>query len=377
MPPYKIYCERKKRLMAKITLNNLTKHFGKVVAVDGVDITVDDGEFLCILGPSGCGKSTALRMMAGFETPTAGDIVIDSDSIVHLPANKRPTAMVFQKYTLWPHMSVFDNVAFGLRLRRMQKTQMQKKVEDSLGLVGLAGYEDRYPAQLSGGQQQRVALARAIVLEPKILLLDEPFSSLDALLRVRLREELKRIQRQLGITTIFVTHDQEEALSLADRIAVMNAGQIEQIAPPSSIYAQPQSLFVADFIGEMNLFDAHVADNKLKVGSSTLEVPDDMPAIADAKIAVRPEDLVLANDTTPDTQTWDILIEQMMDLGHYRKVLGVFENVGDVKIYLPKTTQIVEGETLKVTPQRYLVYADVLDAPLEYTSLIVNMDRAH
>ena len=194
--------------MATLTLNGLTKSFGGRPVVDDVHLSVADGEFVCILGPSGCGKSTTLRMIGGFEEPTAGDVVIDGASILDLPPNRRPTAMVFQKYTLWPHMRVFENIAFGLGLRGLPKAEINHEVREALGLVGLSGYERRYPAQLSGGEQQRVALARALVLKPKLLLLDEPFSNLDALLRVRLREELHAIQRRLALTAVFVTHDQ-------------------------------------------------------------------------------------------------------------------------------------------------------------------------
>ncbi len=344
--------------MAQLTLNQLSKHFGKVVAVDAIDLHVHDSELLCILGPSGCGKSTALRLIAGFEEPTSGAIRIDDADVTHLPANKRPTAMVFQKYTLWPHMTVYDNIAFGLKLRGLSKDEIKRKVEEGLELVSLSGYEKRYPSQLSGGQQQRIALARALVLEPKILLLDEPFSSLDALLRVRLREELKRIQRRLQITTIFVTHDQEEALSLADRIAVMNAGQIEQLADSSTIYAFPQTLFVADFIGEMNLFDAHVTGTGIQVGQTLLPAPDGLPADGAVKVAVRPEDLRPLGEGEQAAMTWTPTIETVMDLGHYQKVLAHAEAVGDLKVYLPKALRVDEGSTLSVTPTRYLVYAD-------------------
>src|SRR5512146_3310861 len=200
--------------MSTLDLINLTKQFGGVTAVDHVNLSVGDGEFVCILGPSGCGKSTTLRMVGGFEEATSGDVQIDGVSVVDMPPNRRPTAMVFQKYTLWPHMRVYDNIAFGLRLRHTPASEIDREVKSSLELVGLSGYSRRYPAQLSGGEQQRVALARALVLRPKILLLDEPFSNLDALLRVRLREELHAIQRRVKITAIFVTHAQEEALSL-------------------------------------------------------------------------------------------------------------------------------------------------------------------
>src|SRR4051812_42640333 len=253
--------------MATLELVDLYKRFGGVDAVNHINLSVQDGEFICILGPSGCGKSTALRMVAGFEEPTSGDIRIDGQSVADLPANRRPTAMVFQKYTLWPHMKVYDNIAFGLRLRHLSTADISQKVQESLDLVGLSSYGPRYPSQLSGGEQQRIALARALVLRPKILLLDEPFSSLDALLRVRLREELKRIQRQVHITAIFVTHDQEEALTLADRIAVMSKGRIEQLDKPGMIYSHPQSLFVADFIGAMNLLQATAEGTQLRIGA--------------------------------------------------------------------------------------------------------------
>ena len=343
--------------MATLDIVHLTKRFGTVTAVNDVSFTVNDSEFMCILGPSGCGKSTMLRMIAGFESITSGDIQIDHDSIAALPANKRPTAMVFQKYTLWPHMKVYDNIAFGLGLRHLSREVIQQKVKESLTLVGLSGYEERYPAQLSGGQQQRVALARAIVLEPKILLLDEPFSSLDAILRVRLREELKRIQRRLKITAIFVTHDQEEALSLADRIAVVSGGSIEQIDHPSTIYSNPQSLFVADFIGAMNLLKATAQGGKLRVGDQTLEAPQSANAAGEVTVALRPEDLVVVPDTyTGVNGAWKARVDQVMDLGHYRKVLVDVPQVGDLKIFVSKSMHVNEGDQISIAPMRYLIY---------------------
>lgn len=351
--------------MARLTIDGLTKHFGSVVAVDAIDIEIQDGEFVCILGPSGCGKSTALRMIAGFERPTAGDIRIDGDSITAISPNKRPTAMVFQKYTLWPHMTVYENIAFGLKLHGADKQTVRQAVDEGLALVGLAGYEQRYPAQLSGGQQQRVALARAIVLEPKILLLDEPFSSLDALLRVRLREELKLIQRRLGITTLFVTHDQEEALALSDRIAVMNDGRIEQLADPSTVYARPKSLFVADFIGDMNLFSARTGAEGVRLGQAVLPVPEGISPNREVTVAVRPEELIPVSADTPSEESWEIVVEQTMDLGHYRKLLGELPGVGPVKVYLSKSAQHQAAEQrLRVTPTRYLLYLDGA-APVE------------
>lgn len=355
--------------MATLELVGLTKQFGSgMPAVYGVDLSVGDGEFLCILGPSGCGKSTTLRMMAGFEEPTAGDVLIDGVSVVNLPPNRRPTAMVFQKYTLWPHMRVYDNVAFGLRLRRIPQGEIDREVRHYLDLVGLGAYTRRYPAQLSGGEQQRVALARALVLQPKILLLDEPFSNLDALLRVRLREELRSIQRQVKITTVFVTHDQEEALSLADRIAVMSAGHLEQLDKPSAIYSHPQSLFVADFIGAMNILHATRSSNSLHIGRYSLDAPKDLGDSADVSVAVRPEDLILvpSGASANSDRVWQGTIDQAIDLGHYRKVLAVVPGLFDdmekataqkIKVYVSKATDVHEGDPIALSPSRYLIYS--------------------
>jgi putative spermidine/putrescine transport system ATP-binding protein len=366
--------------MATLELIGLSKHFVGANAVNDVNLSVGDGEFLCILGPSGCGKTTTLRMIGGFEEPTSGDVRIDGQSVVNLPPNRRPTAMVFQKYTLWPHMRVYDNIAFGLRLRHMPKAEIDRQVQDALALVGLVNYGDRYPSQLSGGEQQRVALARALVLRPKILLLDEPFSNLDALLRVRLREELHAIQRRIKITAIFVTHDQEEALSLADRIAVMHAGRLEQLDKPSQIYAHPRTLFVADFIGVMNLLPAVQEGNRLRVGQYTLRAPQELNGSEQLTIAVRPEDLSVTaeTDSSDSRALWKGIVDQSIDLGHYRKVLVVVPGLlGDeqtaignrLKVYVPKATDVREGDRIALYPNRYLVYADqmqpvqVLNAP--------------
>jgi putative spermidine/putrescine transport system ATP-binding protein len=348
--------------MSTLSLLNLRKQFTNgVVAVHDINLEVSDGEFLCILGPSGCGKSTALRMVAGFEEPTSGDVRIDNASVVHLAPNHRPTAMVFQKYTLWPHMKVYDNIAFGLRLRGLSRHEIDQKVRDSLELVGLGSYAPRYPLQLSGGEQQRVALARALVLEPKILLLDEPFSNLDALLRVRLREELRRIQRRIKITAIFVTHDQEEALSLADRIAVMSKGQIEQIDQPSEIYATPRTLFVADFIGVMNLLPGTFDGAHIRVGSHALAAPTE--GSGEVTVAIRPEDIALVG-SNGQADTWHGQVEQVIDLGHYRKTLVTVEGIGTIKMVLSKSLAVREGETLALYPTRYLIYRSGQD-PLE------------
>src|SRR5712691_3689392 len=255
--------------MARLQLEHLVKQYGRAdaPAVQALSLEVEDGEFVCLLGPSGCGKTTTLRMIGGFLKPDGGDVLIDGVSILHQPPEHRPTAMVFQRYALWPHMTVWDNIAFGLQVRRRPRDEIARRVDAALELVGLPAMGKRYPQQLSGGQQQRVALARALVLEPRILLLDEPLSNLDAQLRIYMRSELTTIQRRVGITTVFVTHDQEEAMSIADRIAVMNAGVLEQMDSPEEIYARPATLFVATFIGTMNRLDAHVSgDGRLTAG---------------------------------------------------------------------------------------------------------------
>lgn len=250
--------------MPEIIVENLCKRFGDVVAVDHINFTVQDGEFLTLLGPSGCGKSTTLFAIAGLDRPDSGLIRVgdstffDSDTGHFIVPEKRNCGMVFQSYALWPHMNVYENLAFSLRLRRVPKQTRDERIDEILGLVELEAYKDRYPHQLSGGQQQRVALGRALVYSPTILLLDEPLSNLDAKLRERARSWLKRIQRQVGITTIYVTHDQTEALALSDRIAVMREGRICQVGNPHDIYASPAEAFVADFIGTSNLLRGHM-----------------------------------------------------------------------------------------------------------------------
>jgi len=225
---------------------------GQVVAVDGVSLEVKDGSLVTLLGPSGCGKTTVLRMIAGFETPSSGDVFIGDERITDLPPNKRRTSMVFQTYGLFPHMTVFDNVGYGLRIRRVAAAEIRKRVLAMLELVGLAGTEGRLPSQLSGGQQQRVALARALITEPRVLLFDEPLSNLDAKLRVQMRLEIRRLQQRLQITSVYVTHDQDEAMTLSDQIVIMHQGRIQQVGAPQEIYSRPRTLFVADFIGKGN-----------------------------------------------------------------------------------------------------------------------------
>ena len=231
-------------------------------AVDHVNLTIQPGEFLTFLGPSGCGKTTTLRMIAGFETPTSGEIIVDGADITQVPANQRDMGFVFQNYALFPHMTMFENVAYGLRIRGMSGEELKAKVREGLDMVGLVKAEHRYPNQLSGGEQQRVALARVLVLSPKLLLMDEPLSNLDAKLRLRMRSEIRRIQQDLGVTCLYVTHDQKEALTMSDRIMVMNRGHIEQIGSPMDLYEDPATAFVADFIGQANLIPGTLVDSQ-------------------------------------------------------------------------------------------------------------------
>ncbi|MBS0519242.1 MAG: ABC transporter ATP-binding protein [Proteobacteria bacterium] len=241
---------------ASIKLASVTKTFdGKVVAVDDVTLEIGAGEFFSLLGPSGCGKTTSLRMIAGFEHPDAGRIHVGGRDITDLPVHHRDMGMVFQSYALFPHRTVAENVAFGLRMRAVSKPEIERRVAAALAQVALTGFEGRRPSQLSGGQQQRVALARAIVIEPRVLLCDEPLGALDRKLRQQMQFELKELQRRLGVTLVFVTHDQEEALAMSDRIAVMSGGRVEQVGTPTEIYERPRTRFVADFIGEINLLD--------------------------------------------------------------------------------------------------------------------------
>jgi iron(III) transport system ATP-binding protein len=291
--------------MSYLILDHIVKRFparggaGEVVAVDDISLHVEKGEFVTLLGPSGCGKTTTLRMIAGFELPSAGRLILDGDVINDRPPNRREMAMVFQSYALFPHLTVFENVAYGLRLRQLPEAQLSQRVGRVLGLAGLEGLERRAPNQLSGGQQQRVALARALVLEPKVLLMDEPLSNLDAKLREQMRTEIRRIQQALGITTVYVTHDQSEAMTLSDRIVVMNRGAIEQVAAPREIYQRPASAFVADFIGRSNFLRGTVAgqedgvllvdvlDRRLRVPTTAAAAP--LRAGDAAQLLIRPE----------------------------------------------------------------------------------------
>lgn len=255
--------------MAKVRIEGVTKRFGEIVAVDDVSAEIEDGELFALLGPSGCGKTTLLRVVAGFELPDSGRVFFGGRDMTNVPPNQRGTGMVFQSYALWPHMTVRENIEFGLKMRKLAGDERARRVANVVELLRLKGLEDRSPLQLSGGQQQRVAVARALAIEPQILLMDEPLSNLDAKLRIETRTELKKIQRELGITVIYVTHDQEEAMSIADRMGVMNKGQLLQVGSPREIYLFPRSLFVADFIGQATWVEGTVSSKEELISIAT------------------------------------------------------------------------------------------------------------
>jgi putative spermidine/putrescine transport system ATP-binding protein len=278
-----------------VELTDLTRVYGSMRALDGLTLHLAPGELVALLGPSGCGKTTALRILAGLDQPTSGSVEVGGKDLTRVPANKRDMGMVFQAYSLFPHMTVVDNVAFGLKLRGKDRSTRRRLAQEKLEMVGLGQHADRYASQLSGGQQQRVALARALAIEPSVLLLDEPLSALDAKVRAQLRDEIRRVQIEVGTTTLFVTHDQEEALAIADRVGVMNAGRLEQIAPPAELYAHPASEFVAEFVGLSNRVPAEVA------GGSATVLGAVVPALAGSVqgrglALVRPESVTVVKD---------------------------------------------------------------------------------
>jgi putative spermidine/putrescine transport system ATP-binding protein len=290
---------------ARLELRNVTKAYGQVMAVDDVSLSVNPGEFLTLLGPSGSGKTTTLNIIAGFSGASSGEVTMDGQDLSGLPPHRRNIGMVFQQYALFPHMTVAENVAYPLKQRRVSKQEMRERVAEALELVRLDDFTERMPAQLSGGQQQRVALARAIVFRPRLLLMDEPLGALDRKLREWLQLEIRRIHQELGITFVYVTHDQDEALVLSDRIAVFNEGGIEQIGSAAEVYDHPATLFVAEFVGESTVTSGHVArldsGHCLRAGQLELRVTGDLPAGQEATLVVRPERVRLAAPTEPPT----------------------------------------------------------------------------
>jgi spermidine/putrescine transport system ATP-binding protein len=325
-------------MAAGIELVGLTKRFahgaksgssGGHVAVDNIDLSVSGGEFFSLLGPSGCGKTTTLRLIAGFEEPTAGRILLDGTDVSGMPPHKRNVNTVFQSYALFPFLSVFDNVAFGLRHASVSKAELRQRVGDALSLVSMSAYSARRPAQLSGGQQQRVALARALVLNPSVLLLDEPLGALDAKLRRSLKVELKALQERVGITFIYVTHDQEEALTMSDRLAVMNAGRIAQIGTPQEVYESPADAYVADFLGAANLIPVSVSQrvvdgtSTITVGEISLSTANPVPGTADAgaQAVIRPERVRVEPHGSTGVNRVPALVERLVYLGAATQVM--------------------------------------------------------
>ncbi|GAB1484890.1 ABC transporter ATP-binding protein [Treponema sp.] len=291
----------------KLEIRDMTKKYKNGDGVENINLKVKTGELVTLLGPSGCGKTTILRTIGGFLECTAGSILIDDKHIEDLPPEKRPTAMVFQSYNLWPHMTVFENMEFGLKLRKIPKAERHRLINDMASLVKISGMEKKYPGQMSGGQQQRVAIARSLLLKPDVLLMDEPFSALDAKIRSQMREELRKIQLDLNITVVFVTHDQEEAMALSDRIVVMNKGCFEQIGTPSEIYEKPATRYVAEFIGDMNFIE-----------------------LKDKTLAVRPENINISQDGLEGIEG---SVRAVMILGHYTEITLDTEH-GILKVFL-------------------------------------------
>jgi iron(III) transport system ATP-binding protein len=346
--------------MVDVTLKNLIKTFGSVVAVDDVSLQITESEFFTLLGPSGCGKTTMLRMVAGFYKPDKGNIYFNDRLMNNIAPEKRNTGMVFQNYALWPHMTVFKNVSFGLEMRKISQQETEERVKNVLALVELEGLEDRTPDQLSGGQQQRVAIARALVIEPDVLLLDEPLSNLDAKLRVEMRKEIKKLQKKLAITTIYVTHDQKEALAVSDRLAVMSIGKIEQIGSPLEIYGSPKNKFVANFIGLINLFQGRISkigktgvwlktNTGLDIVASSL---GDLKTGIEVLVAVRPENIEVHpyGFTHPKRNLFNGVVEgteYLGDLSRYSvKTKGQIINADQYSPSIEKTFKIGEKVTL-------------------------------
>ncbi|MCU9840560.1 ABC transporter ATP-binding protein [Ruegeria sp. WL0004] len=331
----------------------LTKTFGPVVAASDLNLSIAEGEFLSFLGPSGCGKTTALRMLAGFEAPTEGEVLLDGEVVNHVEAHNRPVNMVFQQYALFPHLSVFDNIAYGLRQRRPRpdRATVKEKVEKVLEIVRLEGFGPRRIWEMSGGQQQRVALARAIVNEPKILLLDEPMAALDRKLRKEMQIELQDLQRRLGITFVLVTHDQEEALSMSDRICVMNGGRIVQVGTPRELYDNPRTRYVAGFVGTSNFFDAVVAEAgpdhvaaRLAGGQHVRGKPGfAVKTGQEVCVSIRPEQIALSREAPEAGMSEPVTILNRIFLGEHTEYLVRSGTLGDILVLVPRQSELNAG----------------------------------
>ncbi len=339
-----------------VELVGLVKRFGDTNAVDDIDLHIDDGEFFSLLGPSGCGKTTTLRLIAGFERPDSGAILIDGVDMATTPPHKRPVNTVFQSYALFPHMTVAENVGFGLKYQNLSKDAARGKIGRALELVQLNGMESRKPTQLSGGQQQRVALARSLVLNPSVLLLDEPLGALDAKLRKTLQIELKALQREIGITFVYVTHDQEEALTMSDRMAVMSKGNIEQLGTPSDVYEQPVSSYIADFLGVSNLMEVMVksgTDNQsvVQLGSHELLSTTSYPWPGPALASIRPERIEVLADGAEAPNLVNARIDRLVYAGPVLNLLVSVDDLNEIQVSVPNQGRLAnfqEGSQIRL-----------------------------
>ncbi len=336
----------------RLSTEGIVRRFGPVTALGGVDLALEEGEFVTILGPSGSGKTTLLKVVAGFEMPDEGRVLLGGQDITLVPPRHRDVGMVFQNYALFPHLTVAQNIAFPLEMRRRPKAEIQASVREALSLVTLEGYESRLPRQLSGGQQQRVALARAVVFKPRLLLLDEPFGALDRQLREGLQLEVRRLQRRLRLTTLFITHDQEEALVMSDRIAVMNHGRIEQVGPPDALYARPQTRFVAEFLGESNLLRGAVRGGAVQLPGFGGVAPPQLPASASATLLLRPEALRIGAEAAALPHQASGRVLEVIFLGLSAKLRLVLEDGPELLARVPLRPSaplaVREGDAVRV-----------------------------